>query len=152
VIVAAGAINTPKLLQLSGLGPRELLRQLDIPVVQDMPGVGANLHDHYSPRFVLKVTGATSINDVARGARLIGETVKLLIGRPSILVIGVLLGIIFCKSRPGLEHPDLLVTFTPGSFKAGFIGVLDDIPGMTCGVWQMRPESRGFIRAQSRDP
>jgi choline dehydrogenase len=152
VILSAGALNTPKLMQLSGLGPGALLQSLGIPVLRDMAGVGANLHDHYTPRFVLKAKGATTINDVAHGFRLAGQFANWVLRRPSILGIGVVLGELYCKSKPGLEHPDILVTFTPGSFKAGFLGVLDDVPGMTCGVWQLRPESRGFVHARSADP
>lgn len=152
VIVAAGAINSPKLLQISGLGPGALLQDIGIPVLRDLPGIGANLQDHYTPRFVLKAKGAVTINDVAHGTRLAGQIAKWVLRRPSILGIGVMLGHLFCKSRPDLAHPDILITFTPGSFKAGVMGILDTIPGMTCGVWQLRPQSRGFVRARSGDP
>jgi choline dehydrogenase len=153
VILCAGAANTPKLLQISGIGPRDLLGKLGIPVVHELAGVGANLQDHYTPRFLFRAKpGVSTINGYARGLPLAGQIINWLIGRPSILGIGVVLGFAYTKSRPELERPDILITFTPGSFKAGFLGVLDDQPGMTCGVWQLRPESRGFVHARSADP
>src|SRR3546814_6524008 len=58
---------------------------------------------------------------------------------------------VFGKSNTALDNPDYSLVFTPGSYKQGFIGRLDDFPGMTCGAWQMRPESRGHVRIQSAD-
>jgi len=153
VILCAGAANTPKLLQISGVGPADLLQRLGVPMVQALAGVGANLQDHYTPRFVFQAKpGVATINDYARGLPLAGQIFNWLVGRPSIIGIGVVLGFAYTKSRPELDRPDILITFTPGSFKAGFLGVLDDAPGMTCGVWQLRPESRGYVHARSADP
>lgn len=153
VILCAGAANTPKLLQISGVGPGDLLGKLGIPVVHDLAGVGGNLQDHYTPRFLFRAKpGVSTINGYARGLPLAGQIFNWMVGRPSILGIGVVLGFAYTKSRPELERPDILITFTPGSFKAGFLGVLDDQPGMTCGVWQLRPESRGYVHARSADP
>ncbi len=152
VILCAGAANTPKLLQISGVGPAELLQSIGVPVVRHLPGVGANLQDHYTPRFLFRAkSGVATINGYARGLPLAGQVLNWMLGRPSIIGIGVVLGFAYTKSRPELDRPDILITFTPGSFKAGFLGVLDDIPGMTCGVWQLRPESRGYVKARSSD-
>ena len=151
VILCGGAINTPRLLQVSGVGNPDLLRGIGAPVVQALPGVGENLNDHFTPRTVVKVKGAVTINDMARGPRLIGQGINWLLRRPSIIGMGVVLGNIFWKSHPDLDRPDMLVTFTPGSFREGFLGKLDTVPGMTLGAWQLRPESRGFVRARSTD-
>ena len=151
VILCGGAINTPRLLQVSGVGDPELLKAIGAPVVHALPGVGRNLRDHYTPRTVVRAKGATTINDVARGPRLLVEGARWLAGRPSILGIGVILGQVFWKSDPALDRPDILVTFTPGSFKEGFLGKLDEVPGMTLGTWQLRPESSGHVAARSRD-
>jgi choline dehydrogenase len=151
VILCGGAINTPRLLQVSGVGDPELLRSIGAPLVHALPGVGRNLRDHYTPRTVVRVKGATTINDVARGPRLLAEGARWLLGQPSILGIGVILGQVFWKSDPALDRPDILVTFTPGSFKEGFLGKLDDVPGMTLGTWQLRPQSSGHVAARSRD-
>jgi len=147
VILAAGALNTPKLLQLSGLGPAPLLQQLGIPVVLAQDGIGANLQDHYTPRLTYRARhDSASINGLVRGPRLAGQALRWLAGRPSILGMGVVLGAVFARSRPELNRPDIVITFTPGTFKAGFLGRLDDFPGATCGVWQLRPDSRGEVR------
>ncbi len=151
VILCGGAINTPRLLQVSGVGNPELLKSIGAPVVHALPGVGENLHDHFTPRTVVKVHDAVTINDMARGPRLIGQGIRWLLRQPSIIGMGVVLGNIFWKSHPDLDRPDMLVTFTPGSFREGFLGKLDVVPGMTLGAWQLRPESTGFIRARSRD-
>lgn len=151
VIVCAGAINTPRLLQLSGLGNPEHLASIGVETVHALPGVGENLKDHFTPRTVVRVKGATTINEIARGPKLIGQGMRWLLNRPSLIGIGVVLGQSFWKSDPALDNPDMLVTFTPGSFKEGFLGVLDDVPGMTLGAWQLRPESAGTVRARSKD-
>ncbi|MFZ2157517.1 MAG: GMC family oxidoreductase N-terminal domain-containing protein, partial [Bradyrhizobium sp.] len=70
VLVCSGALNTPKLLQLSGVGPAQLLSRLGVPVVHDLPGVGGNLTDHFSVRFVMKVKDITTINELSRAPRL----------------------------------------------------------------------------------
>jgi choline dehydrogenase len=152
VILSGGAINTPRLLHVSGVGDPEHLRELGVEVVHALPGVGRNLKDHFTPRTVVKVNGARTINQVANSKmRIMQEGANWLFNRPSIIGIGVVLGQIFWKSHPDLDRPDILVTFTPGSFKEGFLGVLDDIPGMTLGAWQLRPHSSGHVKALSRD-
>lgn len=151
VIICSGAINTPRLLQVSGIGNPTLLQDLGVSVLHNLPGVGENLNDHFTPRTVVKVHDAVTINDMARGPRLIGQGINWLLKRPSIIGMGVVLGNIFWKSHPDLDRPDMLITFTPGSFREGFLGKLDTVPGMTLGAWQLRPESRGFVRARSTD-
>ena len=151
VILCGGAINTPRLLQVSGVGSPEHLKSIGVPVIHALPGVGKNLRDHYTPRTVVKVSGAVTINDMAKGPKLLGQGLRWLVNQPSVIGIGVVLGNIFWKSNPGLENPDMLVTFTPGSFKEGFLGVLDNVPGMTLGAWQLRPESSGHVLAKSTD-
>ncbi|MFB0874298.1 MULTISPECIES: GMC family oxidoreductase [unclassified Sphingobium] len=152
VILCSGAINTPRLLQVSGIGDPEHLREIGVDVVHALPGVGQNLRDHITPRTVVKVRGATSLNQIANSkVKIAGQMVNWLRNKPSVIGIGVVLGQIFWKSNPALDNPDMLVTFTPGSFKEGFLGVLDDVPGMTLGAWQLRPESTGYVKAKSTD-
>lgn len=151
VILSCGTVNTPKLLQLSGIGPAAVLKAAGVDVKLDLPGVGANYQDHFTPRFTYLATDVPTVNGVAHGMKLAGQVANWLLGRPSILGIGVVLGCAFWKTRPDLERPNIVVTFTPGSFKAGFLGRLDDVPGMTCGVWQLRPDSRGTVTIASAD-
>lgn len=152
VILSAGALNTPKLLQLSGIGPAALLNKLGIPVFRDMPGVGHHLKDHFSIRVVAKVKGIVTINELARAPRLWGQITRWLLKKPSILALSPSLVHFFWQSRQGLTRPDLQGVFTPASYREGYVGMLDKYPGMTCGVWQHRPESMGYVHAQSTDP
>ncbi|WMD19792.1 GMC family oxidoreductase N-terminal domain-containing protein [Achromobacter seleniivolatilans] len=152
VIVACGAINTPKLLQLSGLGPADLLRAHNIEVVRDLPGVGENLSDHYSVRIVARVKNSQTMNELVKGLSLAGQISRWLMKRPSIMALSPSLLHYFWKSTPELTAPDLQGVFTPASYKEGYVGLLDDFPGMTAGVWQHRPESRGQVRIRSADP
>ncbi len=151
VIVCAGTVNTPKLLQLSGLGPAKLLQGFGIPVVHELPGVGENLSDHYSPRIVVRAKNTGTINTLVRGHRLLQEGAKWLLHRPSVLGLSAALVYAFGKSDSKLPTPDCTVIFTPASYRAGRLGSLDTFPGMTCGAWQMRPQSTGYVRIQSVD-
>lgn len=151
VIVCAGTVNTPKLLQLSGIGPAKLLQEFGIPVVQDLPGVGENLSDHYSPRIVARVKNTGTINNLVRGHRLLQEGAKWLLRQPSVLGLSAALVYAFGNSDAKLPTPDCTVIFTPASYQAGRLGSLDTFPGMTCGAWQMRPESTGYVRIRSLD-
>ncbi|RKP44436.1 GMC family oxidoreductase [Pararobbsia silviterrae] len=152
VIVSSGAINTPKLLQLSGLGPADFLREKGIAVVCDLPGVGENLSDHYSVRVVARVKNMQTMNQLVRGLNLVGQISRWMLKKPSIMALSPSLVHYFWQSRAGLDAPDLQGVFTPASYKEGYVGVLDDFPGMTTGVWQHRPDSRGQVRVRSADP
>lgn len=151
VIVSAGTANTAKLLQLSGIGPSWLLQQLGIPVLADLPA-GENFRDHYSVRVVARVRNALTINELARGAGLLGQIARWARGRPSILAVTPSIVHWFWKTEDTMRQPDLQGVFSPASYKQGFVGLLDDYPGMTCGVWQHRPESVGHVRIRSADP
>jgi len=153
VIVSAGAVNSPKLLQLSGIGPASLLTSVGIDVAHDLAGVGENFRDHYSPRIVARAKpGVDSINLHVTGLPLVRQVALWLMGRPSVLATSPARIHLFGKSDAGMERPDYAMMFAPASFKMGLVGVLDSFPGMTCGVWQQRPESAGYVRVSSSDP
>ena len=152
VIISAGTVNSPKLLQLSGVGPAGLLQAHGIPVVADLPGVGENLCDHYATRLVARArAGVVTINDRASGLRRAQEVAAWLLGRPSILAVSTILVYAFWKSDPALAENDFALSFTPASYKLGMTRQLDDFPGFTCGAWRLRPESRGYVRIASDD-
>ena len=151
VLVCAGALNTPKLLQLSGIGPAALLQRLGVAIVSDLPGVGANLRDHFSVRVVAAAKGVATINELSRAPRLWGQIGNWLLGRPNILALSPSVVHCFWNSAPGLARPDLQGVFAPASYRAGYVGVLDRYPGMSCGVWQHRPHSAGTVEACSPD-
>ena len=152
-IVSTGTINTPRMLQLSGIGPGERLRQLGIPVAVDLPGVGENLNDHFAARVVTRVKpGVDTVNTRGRGLALAGEILKYFLGSPdSILGMSVVTSYAFAAVDPASPVNDYTLTFAPVSFKEGMTRVLDDVPGVTFGAWLMRPESRGYVRLRSTD-
>ena len=152
VILSAGAANTPKLLQLSGIGPVTVLNELGLPVFHALEGVGENFHDHFMVRSVVRVQGVQTINSTARGLRLLAEIVKWALGRPSVLAISPSVAFAFAGSRPELTEPDLQLHFSPGSYAAGIAGQLDQFAGMTLGFYQQRPHSVGYVRARSTNP
>ena len=151
VIVSGGTVNSPRLLQLSGVGPAGLLNSLGVEVAHDLPAVGENFRDHCSVRIVARAKNARTINEIARGLPLAGQLLRWLAGKPSVLGVSPSLCYCFWKSDPGIGGADLQLVFAPASYKEGFVGMLDDYPGMSCGVWQHRPESTGYIRAKSTD-
>jgi choline dehydrogenase len=152
VILAGGAVNTPQLLQISGVGPAPLLQSLGVAVKHELAGVGENLRDHYAPRFVARVKGAETINEKSHGLRLAGEVLKYAVARKGILALNPTLIYVFWKSDPNVDNYDLQFTFTPASYKEGVQSTLDDFPGMTIASWQQRPDSTGYVRARSADP
>jgi len=152
VIISGGTVNSPQLLQLSGIGPAELLRNLGIDVQHDLPGVGENLRDHYGTRLTARARNVRTINELARGPRLVGEIAKYFLGRRSILELGPTLVYCFWHSDETVRNSDLQISFTPASYKEGMQAWLDDEPGFTLATWQQRPESLGYIRARSSDP
>ena len=152
VILAAGAVSTPKLLQISGVGDRALIESLGVPLVADLPGVGQNLQDHYRVRLVSRLRYVVSINEVVLSPRLISEFVKWMQGRPNVLSLSASMAYTYWRSRPDVERPDLEFVFAPASFRGGVVGLLDGWPGMTLGIWQGRPESRGSVQARTASP
>ena len=149
VIVCAGAANSPKLLHLSGVGPANLLHSIGVAPIAELSAVGENLRDHYLVRLVMRVKGVRTINWASRGPPLLGEIAKWAVGRPSILAISPSVAYGFTNvTDPALE-PNVQLNFTPGSYKASVSGLLDSFEGATLGVYQMRPESLGYVRARS---
>lgn len=152
VILCGGAVNSPHLLHISGIGPAEHLQAIGVEVVHDLPGVGANLQDHYVARISHRVRHATSINQLAHGIRLAAEAARFVTTGKGALTFGVTSAQVFCRSREGLASPDLQLLFTPASYDASRFGQLEREPGMTVAICPVRPDSRGTIMAQSPDP
>ena len=158
VILAGGAINSPQLLQLSGIGPGDLLREHGIEVVADLPGVGENLQDHYVMAVTYRLkAGTVSVNELTKGPRFLGEVLKYAFQRKGLLTLSAAHVAAFCKSRPDLAGPDIQFHILPASQnleKAMVEGKmeLDSAPGLTIAPCQVRPESRGTIRIKSADP
>jgi len=153
VILSAGTVNTARLLQISGIGPADLLASLNVPVIHELPGVGANFRDHYAVRLVMRAKpGSPTLNELSRGPRLLSQIAKWATGKPNILDNAPSQVHVFWKSWQGADAPDLQCVFTPGSYAAGKTYILDDYPGVTAGAWPHRPESHGHVHATSTDP
>ncbi|HEY1707728.1 MAG TPA: choline dehydrogenase [Rhizomicrobium sp.] len=158
VILSGGAVNSPQLLQLSGIGAGELLQKHGIPVVADLPGVGENLQDHYvlSMQYRLK-PGTISVNELTRGIRFLGETIKYVTQRRGLLTLSAAHIAAFCKSRPELSGPDIQFHILPATMDLQKLMdeqkmELERQPGLTLAPCQLRPESRGHIHIKSPDP
>ena len=149
VIVCAGAVNSPQLLQLSGIGPAEVLHQAGIPVTRDLPGVGANLQDHLQIRSVYKVRDALTLNTLAAspwGKLRIGMEYLLRRTGPMSMAPSQLGA--FTRSRPELEHPNLQYHVQPLSLDA-FGEPLHSFPAFTASVCNLNPTSRGTVHIKS---
>ena len=152
VILAGGAFNSPQLLQLSGLGPAKILRELGIAVVADMPGVGADLQDHLQVRVQLRCTEPITANDVLNDWRhRCGAGLRYILRRKGLLSIGAGYAGAFLKTRPELASPDVQFHFLIFSTETAGANV-HPFSGFMASVCQLRPESRGFVRIKSSDP
>ena len=153
VILSAGALQTPQLLQLSGIGPGELLQEMGIPVVHELRGVGENLMDHMQVGRKYNTSSTDTFNVKAGNAfsQLLAGINYYLGGRDGVLTIGASLAGAYVFTRPGLPAPDLHLHFLP--FMPGEKGWdLADQSGFRLGMYQNRPESRGYARINSPDP
>ncbi|HUP31112.1 MAG TPA: GMC family oxidoreductase N-terminal domain-containing protein [Usitatibacter sp.] len=151
VILAAGAIGSPQLLQLSGIGPRGLLQQHGIETVHELPGVGENLHDHLQIRMVWKVNGKT-LNERANtwtGKAAMGLEYLFLKTGPLTMPPSQLGA--FARSDPGQPTPDIEWHVQPLSLEK-FGDPLHPFPAITPSVCNLRPTSRGHVRLKSADP
>ena len=152
VILSGGTYNSPQLLQLSGIGPGSHLQTIGVEVRRDLPGVGANLADHYGPRIKHRVHSEVTMNQLSRFPRVIPEIAKYLIKGNGALTFGVTSAIVFTRSREGLASPDLQLSFTPATPKNEGQGALEKEPGVSVAVQPVRAESRGTVMAASADP
>ncbi|MEQ9639467.1 MAG: GMC family oxidoreductase N-terminal domain-containing protein [Alphaproteobacteria bacterium] len=152
VIVSGGAVNSPHILHISGIGPAEHLKSIGIEPRHDLPGVGANLSDHYVVRVVHRVRGLVTLNQLSRGVARAREVVRFFATGNGALTFGVTTAQVFCMSREGLASPDLQLLFTPASYEIGKVLTLETEPGVACAICPVRPSSRGTIMATSADP
>lgn len=152
VILAAGAVKSPHMLELSGIGNPELLSSLGIPVQHALPGVGENYRDHYAPRMNWRVKLPVTLNERSRGLALAREVFKYYTQRRGILTFTAGIAYGFVKTRPELEEPDVQFHFAHASYGNAQKRDLETEPGMTLTVYQCRPESKGSIHSKSNDP
>jgi choline dehydrogenase len=152
ILVSSGAYNSPQLLQLSGIGPADLLKSHGIAVVLDAPGVGNDLQDHLQVRIVMRCTQAVTLNDVVNNPvrKVMAGLQWAALRRGPMTIAGGTSGAFF-KTSPRLASPDIQIHFIP--FSTDKMGEkLHPFSGFTASVCQLRPESRGSLRIRSADP
>jgi choline dehydrogenase len=152
VILSAGAVCSPHVLQLSGVGDPDHLRRVGIAPLHALPGVGKNLQDHFIARVSYYVTGARTLNEKSRGLPFLGEVMRYVFAGKGMLTYAASLVSASVKVLDESATPDVQCLFAPGSYAPGPARRLDDKPGMTAGMWQMRPLSHGYVEAKSNHP
>jgi choline dehydrogenase len=152
ILISSGAYNSPQLLQLSGVGPADLLRKYGIDVVLDAQGVGNDLQDHMQVRMVMRCAQKITLNDIVNNpVRRVLAGARYAAFRTGPLTIAAGTSGAFFKTNPRLATPDIQVHFLP--FSTDKMGEkLHPFSGFTASVCQVRPESRGTLRIKSADP
>ncbi|MBV8805970.1 MAG: GMC family oxidoreductase N-terminal domain-containing protein [Sinobacteraceae bacterium] len=154
VILSAGALQSPKILQLSGIGPAQLLGQHEIRVVADSPGCGMNMRDHRLLFIQHRVREAgLSDNQSFAGLRLMTNMLRYYLFKSGVMATGSYDVGGFAKTRPELDRPDIQLMFAPYSldFAAPELR-FESFPGMQFFGYALRPESQGHVLIRSRDP
>ena len=151
VVVSGGSINSPQLLELSGIGQPDLLRSLGIEVRHELKGVGENLRDHYSPRMKWSVPRALGLtyNDKGRGLGLVWQALKYAFANKGLLGLPAAPIRAYIRTRAGLDAPDAAVSWVP--FLTGANYKLDKNSGLTAIMNILRSESTGSIHVTSMD-
>ena len=152
VILSAGALQSPQLLQLSGIGPPTLLQGFGIPVVHGLAGVGENLQDHLQARVIFRCTKPITTNDILSSPwRKLAMGLEFAVARRGPMAVGINQGGIFARTDPALARPD--VQFHVATLSSDMAGSkVHEFSGFTMSVCQLQPESRGHVRLKSPDP
>ncbi|HTQ33051.1 MAG TPA: GMC family oxidoreductase N-terminal domain-containing protein [Stellaceae bacterium] len=155
IIVSGGVYGSPQLLQLSGVGPGELLREYGIPVVRDMEGVGKHLHDHFNTYLVFRCPQKVTLNDLAASPlRKLTQGAQYFLTRSGQLANAGIYAGAFVKSDPRLEQPDLQINMFGWSTQERLRTGIKPHPfsAFTFSPVHLRPEGRGTVRIKSADP
>ncbi|WP_347309874.1 GMC family oxidoreductase [Defluviimonas sp. SAOS-178_SWC] len=151
VILSAGAVHSPQILELSGIGDPEILARQGVATSVALPGVGANYIDHFCTRMNWRVSRPVTLNEQTRSWRLVAAVAQYALLRRGILTYATGLAHGFLAAHPGATHPDTQLFFMHASYADAAERKLDRQPGMTVGVSQMRPTSRGTIHIKAPD-
>jgi choline dehydrogenase len=155
VIVCGGVFNSPQLLQLSGIGPADLLQRMGIEVIRGLPAVGNHLQDHFYVRLAYRCTRPVTMNELANSLpRKILATARYMLFKSGPLAANGVTAGAFARSDPRLERPDLQFNFSPFSYASrGPSGaVAHDFPGFSLSAVHLRPDARGTVLLKSPDP
>jgi choline dehydrogenase len=152
VICSLGALNSPQLLMLSGLGPADQLKKYGIPVIADIPAMGRDMQDHYAARTVWRARTPLTLNDMTHSlTKSVVEGTKFALQRRGMLTVGAASAGGFICTRPGLAQPDVQVHIM--LFSTDKLGTdLHDFPGVTTPILLLRPHSTGYVELRSADP
>ncbi len=151
IVLSAGAIGSPQILQLSGIGPSELLKEHGIDVIHDSPDVGNNLQDHLQIRTVYKTNKPVTLNDqLSNPIQKLGAGLHYILQRKGPLSMAASQVYAFCRTRLSNDRPDIQYHFQPLSSDSPGEG-LNKFSAITASVCQLRPESRGHIRIRSNN-
>lgn len=151
VVLAAGAIGSPQILQLSGIGPKALLQRAGVPVRVDLPGVGRNLQDHLQVRLVFRTRERTLNDEVNHPLRKAWIALQYALWRTGPLTLAASQVAIFTRSNPSADRPDIQFHMQPLSADKPGEGA-HPFSAFTASVCQLRPFSRGHIEIRSPDP
>lgn len=151
VVLSTGAIGSPQILQLSGVGPKALLDRVGVPVVKDLPGVGRNLQDHLQIRLVFKTSQRTLNDEVNNIFKRAWVGLQYIVSRTGPLTLAASQVAIFTRSKPDVERPDIQFHMQPLSADKPGDGA-HKFSAFTSSVCQLRPHSRGYIEIKSKDP
>jgi choline dehydrogenase len=158
VILSGGVINSPQLLELSGIGAGTRLQDLGVPVRVDAPAVGEHVQDHYNVQMQFRLkAGVRSLNAARRGGALIKEMARYAVSRKGVLAEGAAHGVAFVRTRPDLEEPDVKFVILPVTIaiktlpNGTHVFDFEAEPGMSLVPCQLKPRSRGSIHASAND-
>lgn len=154
VILSAGALESPKLLQLSGIGPAALLRSLGIEVRADLPGVGGNLREHRLLAIQFRLKSGPSRNNAFSGWRVIANAAQYLLFKSGVMASSTHDVAAFVHTREGLDRPDAQLVMAPFSMDPSVpnMAAFEKQPGMMVFGYPLRPRSEGTLRITSADP
>ena len=151
IILSGGAFNSPQLLELSGVGQPKILKNVDIPIVHELNGVGHELQDHQIVRMKWRISQSVTFNEQVHGLRALYSGFRYLFSRSGVLSMPTLPISAFTKTRNELATPDLQIQVFPGTYENLEARKLDVDPGVTLGATLLRPESRGWVHIKSND-
>jgi choline dehydrogenase len=152
VLLSAGAIGSPHILQLSGVGDPAHLGRIGLATQHALSGVGKNFQDHFLARIAARVVGTQTLNEKSRGIPFLGELMRYVLFGQGIMTYAASLVAASVKVLEESATPDVQAIFAPGSYASGPVRKLEDKPGMTMGMWQMRPQSTGYVEAKTNRP
>jgi len=154
VVVSGGSVNSPKLLELSGIGRPDVLGRCGIATVHELPGVGENLRDHYSPRLKFAIADPDAVySDKGSGWRLVAESLKYGLTTKGFIGQTTVPMRLYFRTREGLDSPDATFSVMPFiTERVNRVRRISRVRGVTLSANVLRPESRGSIHIRSADP